>query len=108
MRKPNINLDREFIKWYYEEQYPEMGSNRSMCHGSAFNFNPDATMRDYWMRLAFKQGAQAMWNDINAALLDYACAVEGLDPEMLEPCEVYDRARQSLHYYVNEQLELFK
>lgn len=108
MKQPKLNLDREFIRWYYEEQYPEQGSNRSMCHGSAFNFNPDVTMRDYWMRQAFKQGAEAMWNDVNGALLDWACAVEGLDPELLEPCEVYDRARHNLHFYVHEQLELFK
>jgi hypothetical protein len=102
-----LNLDREFIKWYYEETYPEMGSNRSMVHGAAFNFNPDVTMRDYWMREAFKYGAQTMWNDINENLLAWACAVEGQDPEMLEPCDVYDRARESLHSYVNKQLELF-
>ena len=107
MSKETFNLDREFIKWYYEEQYPEVGSNRSQCHGSAFNFNPDVAMRDYWMRDAFKTGAQAMWNEINYTLAQYACAVEGLDPELLEPCEVYDRARESLHAYVNTQLELF-
>lgn len=108
MQKPQLNLDREFIEWYYEEHYPEMGSNRSMCHGSAFNFNPDVSMRDYWMRQAFKQGAQAMWEDINYTLLAYATAVEGLDPELLTPAEVFDRARENLHGYVHEQLELFK
>lgn len=107
MKKSPLNLDREFIRWYYEEQYPEQGSNRSMVHGSGFSPVANVSMRDYWMRESFKHGAQAMWNDINAALLDYACAVEGLDPELLEPCEVYDRARESLHYYVNKQLELF-
>lgn len=107
MKQLQFNLDREFIRWYYEETYPEQGSNRSQCHGAAFNFNPDLTMRDYWMRSAFKQGAQAMWDDINATLLDYACAVEGLDPEMVEPCEIFDRARENLHSYVHKQLELF-
>lgn len=107
MNNPEFNLDREFIKWYYEDTYPEMGSNRSQVHQVAFNFNPNVTMRDYWMRDAFKSGAQAMWNDINYTLAQYACAVEGLDPELLEPCEVYDRARESLHAYVTKQLELF-
>lgn len=102
-----FNLDREFIKWYYEEQYPEQGSNRSQCHGSAFNFNPDVSMRDYWMRQAFKQGAEAMWNEIDYTLLSYACAVEGCDLELLEPCEVFDRARENLWSYVYGQLELF-
>lgn len=101
-----FNLDREFIKWFYEEPYPELGSNRSQVQGHSFTMTPNVETRDYWMRLAFKQGAQAMWDDINLTLLDYACAVEGLDPEMLEPSEVYDRARENLHAYV-DQLELF-
>lgn len=107
MQKPKLSLDREFIKWYYEEQYPEMGSNRSMVHGAAFNFNPNVEMRDYWMREAFKEGAKAMWSEIDYTLAHYACSVEGLDPELLEPCEVFDRARENLHSYM-EQLELFK
>lgn len=104
--KPKLNLDREFVRWYYEETYPEQGSNRSQCHGSAFNFNPDVAMRDYWMRSAFKQGAQAMLLEVNECLIAWACAVEGLDPEMLEPCEVYDRVRENLDAHF-EQLELF-
>jgi hypothetical protein len=107
MQRPPFNLDREFIRWYYEDQYPEQGSNRSQCHGTAFNFNSDVAMRDYWMRDAYKQGAQAMWDDINYTLLAYACAVEGLDPELLTPAEVFDRARENLHGYVTKQLELF-
>ena len=51
-----MNIDREFIKWFYEEQYPELGSNRrqvySMTHGTS-NIN----VIDYWMREAFKAGA---------------------------------------------------
>jgi hypothetical protein len=61
---------------------------------------------DYWMRESFKAGAQAMWADINHTLALYACAVEGCDPELVTPCEVYDRVRESLHHYVT-QLELF-
>jgi len=108
MKKPLLNLDREFIKWFYEEPYPEVGSNRSAVQGHSFNLTPNVETRDYWMRQAFKQGAQAMWDDINYTLLAYATAVEGLDPEMVEPCEIFDRARENLHSYVYEQLELFK
>ena len=107
MKQPKFNLDLEFIRWYYEQEYPEQGSNRSMVHGSGFNPSANVNIRDYWMRESFKQGAQAMWQDINAALLDYACAVEGLAPELLTPSEVYDRARENLYYYVHTQLELF-
>lgn len=106
MNRPQFNLDREFIRWYYEENYPEQGSNRSQCHGAAFNFNPDVQMRDYWMREAYKTGAQTMWDDINYTLAQYACAAEGLEPELLEPSEVFDLARENLHSYIT-QLELF-
>lgn len=108
MQREKFNLDREFIKWFYEDAYPEAGSNRSAVQGHSFNLTPNVETRDYWMRSAFKQGAEAMWGCVNNALLDWACAVEGLDPEMLEPCEVYDRARQNLDSYVYEQLELFE
>jgi hypothetical protein len=106
MKKPTFTLDREFIKWFFEQPYPELGSNRATVFGYGNANNKEN--RDYWMQQAFNAGAKAMWNDINETLLDYACAVEGLDPEMLEPSEVYDRARENLHTYVNQQLELFK
>lgn len=105
MQKPKFNLDREFIKWFYEEPYPEVGSNRAAVWSSGVPLNVDS--KDYWMRQAFKQGAEAMWEDINYTLLAYATAVEGLEPEMVEPCEIFDRARENLHQYVSNQLELF-
>jgi len=104
--KQTFNLDREFIKWFYEEQYPELGSNRAQAQAMGMPI-ANIDVRDYWMRQAFKQGAHAMWDEINLTLATYACTVEGCEPEMLEPCEVYDRARESLHHYVTEQLELF-
>lgn len=104
--KHTFNLKREFNQWFFDEQYPEMGSNRCQVYGYG---NPqNSSNRDYWMQQAFEAGAQAMWDEINYTLLQYACAVEGCDPEMLEPCEVFDCARENLHTYVNQQLELFK
>ena len=51
-----MNIDREFIKWFYEEHYPEQGSNRRQCYGmTAGTTNIDVI--DYWMREAFKAGA---------------------------------------------------
>jgi hypothetical protein len=53
-----MNIDREFIKWFYEETYPEQGSNRRQCYGmTAGTTNIDII--DYWMREAFKAGVQA-------------------------------------------------
>ena len=103
--KSTFNLQREFIKWFFEETYPEMGSNRAQVY--MFGNPGNKSNRDYWMQQAFEAGARAMWLDLDHTLLQYACAVEGCDPEMLEPCEVFDRARENLHYYVNQQLRLF-
>jgi hypothetical protein len=105
--REQFNLDREFIKWFYEEQYPELGSNRAQVQAMGDMPTRRVDVRDYWMRQAYKAGAQAMWQEVNSVLLDYACAVEGLDPEMVTPAEVFDRARENLHSYVYKQLELF-
>jgi hypothetical protein len=53
-----MNIDREFIKWFYEEQYPEQGSNRRQCYGMTAGTTNINTI-DYWMREAFRAGAQA-------------------------------------------------
>lgn len=94
--KQEFNLDREFIKWYYEEQYPEQGSNRSQVQAMG---QVTVDTRDYWMRLAFKQGALAMANETRCILGDYAAACSGLDPELICPDEVFDRAEYNLKYY---------
>lgn len=104
MQKPKYNISREFIKWFFEEQYPEMGSNRAQVYMTGNPSNREN--RDYWMRQAFVAGANSMLSEIDECLLSWACAVEGLDPELLEPSEVYDRARENLNAHV-AQLELF-
>lgn len=104
MQKPKFNLDREFVRWFYEEIYPDLGSNRAQVFGHFAGFNPD--QKDYWMRQAYKAGAEAMWQDIDYTLAQYACAVEGCDPEFVAPAEVFDRARENLWGYL-DQLKLF-
>lgn len=100
-----FTLDREFVRWFYEDEYPLLGSNRAavMQHSDPLN----VLERDYWMRQAYKAGAKAVATETSCVLGDWAMAVEGLDPEMLEPCEVYDRSQENLILYY-EQLELFK
>lgn len=103
--KATFNLKREFNRWFFDEQYPEQGSNRAQVYGYG---NPqNSGNRDYWMQQAYETGAKAMWDEINLTLLQYATTVEGCDPELVEPCEIFDRARENLHYYVNQQLRLF-
>jgi hypothetical protein len=105
MQREKFNLDREFVKWFFEETYPEMGSNRCQVYMYGNPGNKDN--RDYWMQQAFEAGAESMWNEINYTLLQYAAAAEGLEPELVEPCEIFDRARENLHSYIHQQLRLF-
>jgi hypothetical protein len=99
-----FNLDREFVRWFYEEDYPQASSNRAQVFSANKHKNTDE--RDYWMRLAFKQGAKTMATETLSILGDWA-ACSDLKPELVCPDEVYDRAQVNLvHYY--KQLELFK
>ena len=99
MTKPPFNLDREFVQWYHHDDYSGYGATREMYAGGTNNWS-------WWMRAAFKAGAEAMWDEVNYTLAQYACACEGLDPELITPAEVFDRARENLHSHV-AQLELF-
>jgi hypothetical protein len=104
MKQPKYNITRQFNQWFFDEQYPELGSNRAQVYMTG---NPgNKSNRDYWMRQAFVAGANSMLQEIDACFLDWACAVEGLDPELITPSEVYDRARENLHHHI-KQLELF-
>ena len=62
-----MNIDREFVKWFYEDAYPEQGSNRRQVYGTTQN-SQNINIIDYWVREAFKAGAQAAANnyEINA------------------------------------------
>lgn len=104
--KQPFSLDREFIRWFYEDNYPDVLSNRATVMQRTPTLNVE--QRDYWMRQGFKAGAEAMWHELDETLLQYACATEGLDPELLTPAEIFDRARENLWAYVHGQLELFQ
>ena len=51
-----MNIDREFVKWFYEDTYPEQGSNRRQVYATTQN-SQNINIIDYWMREAFKAGA---------------------------------------------------
>lgn len=53
-----MNIDREFVKWFYEDAYPEQGSNRRQVYATT-QHSQNINIIDYWMREAFKAGAQA-------------------------------------------------
>jgi hypothetical protein len=101
----NFNLDREFVYWFYENEYPQLGSNRAavMQHAEPLN----VMERDYWMRQAYKAGAKVVATETICVLGAWAAGCAGLDPELVCPDEVYDRAQENLFLYYDE-LELFK
>ena len=103
MTKPPFNLDREFVQWYHHDDYSGFGTTRE-AYAEAYTGMTNNW--SWWMRAAFKAGAEAMWDEVNYTLAQYACACEGLDPELITPAEVFDRARENLHSHV-AQLELF-
>jgi hypothetical protein len=100
MKDQPFNLDREFIKWFYEEPYPIDGINRAQHTLGSIDTTID--ILDYFMRQAYKQGARAMQNETRCILQDWACAVEGLDPELVTSSEVFDRAEYNLKYYYDQ------
>ena len=102
MKQP-FNLDREFIKWFFEHPYPDIGSNRAQVFSYGNIGNKEN--RDYWMRQGFMAGARAMAQENTDVLVTWAMNSEGLDPELLEPAEVYDVARENLLEYNNRILE---
>jgi hypothetical protein len=64
-----MNIDREFVKWFYEDAYPEQGSNRRQVYGTTQN-SQNIDIIDYWMREAFKAGAQAAANNYEVNALE--------------------------------------
>ena len=64
-----MNIDREFIKWFYEDAYPEQGSNRRQVYSTTQN-SQRINVIDYWMREAFKAGAVAATNNYEVNALE--------------------------------------
>ena len=65
----NMNIDREFVKWFYEDAYPEQGSNRRQVYSTTQN-SQNINIIDYWMREAFRAGAQAAANNYEVNALE--------------------------------------
>ena len=64
-----MNIDREFVKWFYEDAYPEQGSNRRQVY-SVTQSSQNINIIDYWVREAFKAGAQAASNNYEVNALE--------------------------------------
>lgn len=100
MTKTPFNPDREFIRWFYEQPYPSDLSNRAMVMQRTPT--PNTEQRDYWMRQAFHAGMRAMAGETLCILGDWTAACSGLDPDLVCPDEVFERAAENLEYYYKD------
>lgn len=51
-------IDRQFVHWFYDQQYAEPNHNRNGWMKQYYN-NENPDHRNYWMREAFLAGARA-------------------------------------------------
>ncbi len=86
-RRTNLNLKAEFREYYLE----------------SFANRPTGIYHE--LEAAYIAGAREMAQDTLDTLGDYACACAGLEPELIKPEEVYDRAEHSLQVYYTKILD---
>ena len=84
-----IDLKEEFRKYFDELEGNGIRSERFYDEREA----------------AYIAGARAMAQDTLDTLGDYACACAGLEPELIKPETVYDRAEHSLQVYYTKILD---
>ena len=89
VRRTNIDLKKEFRKYFNELEGFGIRSERFYDEREA----------------AYIAGARAMAQDTLDTLSDYACAVAGLEPELIKPETVYDRAEANLMVYYTKILD---
>ena len=84
-----IDLKEEFRKYFDELEGNGIRSERFYDEREA----------------AYIAGARAMAQDTLDTLGDYACVCAGLEPELIKPETVYDRAEYSLQVYYTKILD---
>lgn len=93
----NINLKEEFRNYFDELEGFTLRSERFYAECEAGIMTPERILE--WLESAYMVGAKTMAQDTLDTLSDYACVTAGLEPELIKPETVYDRAFNSLHHY---------
>lgn len=96
-RRTNLNLKAEFREYIDELEGFNLRSERFYAEFEAGIMREKRILE--WMEAAYIAGAREMAMDALDILGDYACACAGLEPELIKPEEVYDRAQHSLQVY---------
>ena len=97
MTKQAFNIDREFVKFFYEEHFPTNEHNRAGVMAKASLSNVD--QRDYWMREAFLAGAKAMAAETSSTLGEWSASSEGCRPKPMSPDEMFASVKAGLDMY---------
>jgi len=99
MKPSNIRTPEEFFNdFYFQETYSGYGSRAEYNDSRATQ-----VYRNDLIRAAFYEGMRCQAEQTMRILDDWGFAVEGLDPELLEPSEVYYRAANNLANFYNQQ-----
>lgn len=99
----NIDLEAKFKEYFDEQEGYALRSERFYAEFESGIMREKRILQ--WMEAAYIAGARAMAQDTLDTLGDYACAVSGLDPELIKPEEVYDRAHSNLMVYYTKVLD---
>lgn len=92
------NLDREFIKWFYEDEYPQFGSNRRAVFGRSAEQSIEVI--DYWMREAYKAGAARAANETLCKLSEWSAGILEVDPYNAFEC-----AGENLDFFYKDYIK---
>lgn len=102
-RRTNLDLKAEFREYFNELEGFGIRSERFYAEFEAGIMREKRILE--WMEAAYIAGAREMAQDTLDTLGDYACACAGLEPELITPETVYDRAEHSLHVYYTKILD---
>jgi hypothetical protein len=92
-----IDIAKEFDKWFYEEKYSAYGASRAEYVTTSF----DATMAE----AAYKEGAAKMGRDLYLTLLDYGTAMAGIEDTKYNSTQAFEMAAQNILVYVERAIK---
>ena len=102
-RRTNLDLNAEFREYIDELEGFTLRSERFYAEFEAGIMREKRILE--WMEAAYIAGAREMAQETLDILGDYACACAGLEPELIKPEEVYDRAHSNLMVYYTKVLD---
>jgi hypothetical protein len=106
-----MNIEKSFLEWFDEPEGFSLRSDRlyndvvDIINSVSFSAGDDMKIMTAWLQAAYRQGARDMAQDTLDTLGDYACALAGLEPEVIKPEEIYDRAQANLKIYYTKVLD---